>query len=459
MADTATAGVAEDYETIRAERDELRARLAASTHDHQRRHRARSAGAAALVALAFVAFLAAMPGLWANRNLLDTERFVSRVAPLVDEPDVQGVLTNRLTEQVMLLVDPRALFEQVLPERGQVLAVPLTNAVEGFVRDRVASFVASDAFERIWVGAASLAHLAAINVLEGDSEAVVASDGRVTLNLVPAVDAVLARITSASPEILGREVDLPEVSVDDVPEAAIQRIEAAFDVELDDDFGQFTVYDEGTLSSAQRGLDVFSRVVVLVLPLAVLAAGLALWVSTRRRRTLLELAAAAALAAVLVRRLIFGLEDEVVALARPGEGQRAVAVTLDSFLTPLTTFAAWTVAVAAVVAAAALVTGPYAWAVASRARVASLARTVAASGEGRADRATQAWLHERRELLTVLAAGVGVVALWGLDLSWFWSLVVIAVVGAIIAVVLRVGPVDRADPDGGTDGTSSLAPR
>lgn len=457
MTESPTATTGEDYEALRAERDELRALLAAMGPAPSR-HRTRTVVSALFVALACLAFLGAMPGLWANRNLLDTDRFVSRVGPLVEEPEVQGVLATRLTEQVMVLVDPRELFVQVLPERGQLLAVPLANAVEGFVRDRVASFVATDAFERLWIGAATVAHRAALGVLRGDSDAVVASDGQVTLNLVPAINAVLARITSASPEILGREVDLPEVSVEDVPEAAIQRIEAAFDVELDEDFGQLTVYDHGRLRTAQQWLDAFSRVVVLLLPAAILAAVLALWVSTRRRRTLLQLCAGAALAAVLVRRVIFGFDDDIVALARQGDGRRAAATTIDAFLSPLTTFAAWTVGVAAVVAAVALVTGPWSWAVGLRSRVASVVRTVAAAlGAGTADRRTQGWIRERRDLLTGVLAVVGGVALWVLDLSWSWSLLVAAVLGACILVVRRVGAAD-AGTDGAADDLTSLAP-
>lgn len=71
---------------------------------------------------------------------------------------MQDALSARLTEQVMALVDPEALFEEVLPEQGQVLAVPLANAVEGFVGDQVDVFIASDAFEHLWVGAIEVAH-------------------------------------------------------------------------------------------------------------------------------------------------------------------------------------------------------------------------------------------------------------------------------------------------------------
>ena len=84
------------------------------------------------------------------------------------------------------------------------------RAVEGFVQDQVSSFIASDRFANLWEGAIRVAHEAASRLLRGDSEVVVAEDGQITLNLIPIVNAVLAQITSASPEILGREVDIPD---------------------------------------------------------------------------------------------------------------------------------------------------------------------------------------------------------------------------------------------------------
>ena len=125
MTDAVTTPVTEDYEALRAERDALRARLEAAERRPGERHRVRGVVAGLLVGLAIVAFLAAMPGLWANRNLLDTDRFVTRAGPLVDDPDVQEVLATRLTAEVMKLVAkilrnpdfPAAELEQYRNER------------------------------------------------------------------------------------------------------------------------------------------------------------------------------------------------------------------------------------------------------------------------------------------------------------------------------------------------------
>jgi hypothetical protein len=424
---------------LRAERDELLAQVETLRHRARRRGWTRRTATVVLVVLACVVLTAAVVGLWARRNFLDSDRFVARAGPLIEEPSVQEALANRVTEQVMTLVDPEALFVEVLPERGRLLAVPLANAVEGFVRDRVESFVATDQFEQLWIGAVRVAHEAAVRVLRGEAEAVVTEDGQITLNLVPVVNAVLQRITAASPEILGREVDLPDVSVDEIPDAAITRIENALGVELDDDFGQFTVYDDGKLEAVQDAVGLFDRLVVFLLPLGFVLAAAALWISPRRRRTLLQLSAGLALGMVLLRRVSFRLQDEVATLPPTPEGRRAGAAAVEQFLQPLTTFAAWTLAAVAVVAAVAVLTGDYPWAVSLRTKAGELwSRVVATTGERAHDETTVAWISEHRDVLLIGGGAVGLVLLWIADLSWAGLLVVLGLVAAFEVAVYRI---------------------
>ena len=113
-----------------------------------------------------------------------------------------------------------------------------------------------------------------------------------------------------------------------------------------------------------------------------------------------------ALAAVVVRRSIFSLDDEIVALPPTDAGRRAIADVVDAFLSPLTAFAAWTIGIAAVVAFVAWVTGPYRWAVAVRERGSSLVRTAVTSTAAHAgDRATQEWIGAHRDpVLAAIAA-------------------------------------------------------
>jgi hypothetical protein len=451
--------VARDMEAelvaLRSERDRLRAEVEGLRTTGSRGGWWRRTSAAFVVALACIVLVASVVGLWARRNFLDNDRFVARAGPLIEEPAVQEALAARVTEQVATLVDPESLFEEALPERGRILAVPLANAVEGFVGEQVEAFLATERFEQLWVGIVGTAHEAAVRVLRGESEAVTTSDGRVTLNLLPVVDAVLARITDRSPEILGRQVDLPEVSVEDIPEAAIARIEDALGVELDDDFGQFTVYDDGTLSAAQDAVSLFDRLVVVLLPLGVLLAAVALWVSHRRRRTLLQLCAGLALGMVLIRRVSFRVQEEVAALPPRPAGRESAGLAAQSFLHPLTTFGAWVLGGAAVVAAVAVLTADYPWVVSLRRRVGALwGRAVATTTDRAHDDATVAWIADHHDALLAAGGILAVVVLWFADLSWFGLLVVLVLVGVYALAVHRIGG-RPADPYGrSTPGTT-----
>ena len=439
--------VAAEIERLRAERDILRDEVADLRRQKRSRGWMRQTAAALLVALACVVLVASVVGLWARRNFLDTERFVDRAGPLIEEPAVQSALSARLSEQVMALVDPEALFEEVLPERGQILAVPLANAVEGFVGDQVESFIASDAFERLWVGALEVAHERAVNLLRGESETVTTEDGQVTLNLIPVVNAVLERITARTPEILGRQVDIPDVTVEEIPEAAITRIEDALGVDLPEDFGQFTVYDDGTLAAVQDGIALFDRLVVVLLPLGVALAALALWLSHRRRRTLLQLAVGLALGMVLIRRVGFRVQDEIALLPPRPAGQESASLAADAFLKPLSTFGGWVLAGAIVVVVLAVLTGDYPWAVSLRRRAATLWRqAVAATGERAHDDATVAWVSGHRDPLLAAGGLVALVILWVADLSWFGLLLVLALAAAYALAVYRIGTPPEAPP-------------
>jgi hypothetical protein len=365
------------------------------------------------------------------------------VGPLIEEPGVQNAIAGRLTEQIVGLVDLEAVLEDALPPERQrlvaALAAPLSGAVEGFVGDHVDAFVATDAFRRLWVGAAELAHTAAVRVLRGEATNLRTSDGSITLNLVPVVNQVLARITEVSPEVLGRQVDIPDVSLDDVPEAAVTKLESALGRDLPEDFGQVTVYDDGALAAAQDGLKLFDELVVVFVVGMVLLAALALWVSQRRRRTTLQLVIGATLGLVLLRRVIFRLEAEVAELPPRPAGREAAGLAAGNFLDPLLSFTQWALVGLVVVGLVAVLTADYPWVVALRRRVATVAGSAfGAVGRGATDDATVRWIAGHQELLQVAVAIVALLALWVLDLSWLGVLVVLAVAGGVALSVRRV---------------------
>ncbi|MGH9214503.1 MAG: hypothetical protein ACRD2C_28115 [Acidimicrobiales bacterium] len=165
----------EDVEELRRERDVLAAKVAALETPRVGRWRLRRRVAALLVVIGTVAFTLSAVGWWARRNVADTQVWLERTGPLAEDPAVQAALGRWLSDEIIALVDPEELFVEVLPERGRLLAAPLSGAVHQFIRDRVEGFLASDRFEQLWLAANERAHRAVVQVLRGDSDLVQAS--------------------------------------------------------------------------------------------------------------------------------------------------------------------------------------------------------------------------------------------------------------------------------------------
>ena len=196
------------------ERDELlRLRREVETIRTDRRPRPtfrwRSLLATVLIVLGCVLAPVAGVSVWVNNQVSDTERFVRTMGPLVENPDVQSRLTDRLTTTVFQYVDVQgiaddavdALAAQGLPpqvtDRLSTLTPTLASAVTGFVHDKIAELVASPAFATAWNQAITVVHRQAVSVLSGNSEGVVIQGDMVVLDLAPFIDLAKERLSDA----------------------------------------------------------------------------------------------------------------------------------------------------------------------------------------------------------------------------------------------------------------------
>jgi hypothetical protein len=424
---------------------------------HQRKLR-RTRGVLSVIGvlLSCVLLLATVAGVWARRSFLRSDIFSERAGNLIDDPAVQAALSLYLSEQITQLIDPESVLEDVLPDRAQILSVPLATAVETFIAEEVTKFVESDRFAGLWKEAVRRAHERAIAVLEGNSDIVRSEGDHIVIDLLPIINGILAAIGEQSPEIFGHTVDLPTISVDDIPEEARDRLGDALGIDLSDDFGTFEVYDDGALSTAQdavRLADQFVWILVVLTPL-VMAGTIAL--SARRRRTILQLSIGVAVTMVLLRRLVLLFQEDLLNLVRVESNRPAVEVTSDAFLDPLLTGVRWLAVLAAVVALLALLTGPYAWARSLRTWTATtVRRLVGVVSEKAQDEATASWAAERLDALRIAGAAVGVALLWWMDLTWGRFLLVVGLVVAfelgVAALAARAEPKDDEEPAALTD--------
>ncbi|MCU1372513.1 MAG: hypothetical protein JWO77_3707 [Ilumatobacteraceae bacterium] len=442
-----------DVDALKAEVDALHQQVEHLSKQRVSRHRVRKVTAVLLVAVFALTFVMSGVGIWLHRNTLNDDVWAERVVPLGQDPEVQKALAAWTTRELMEVVDPEALFKEALPPRAQILAVPLTTAVEDFVSDKVLEFYRSDAFEEIWTVAATRAHDAAIRTLRGDAPAVVADGEKVTINFIPLINAVLAEILAKAPGLVGSDAKLPTITVEDVPKVAREKLGDALGVDLGEDFGTFTVYDGGKLSTAQQAVKIFDAAVPLTTALAILSFIGALLASVRRRRTLLQLLGVAAVGAIVIRRICFTLQDQVDGLVKIEVNRPAADAIVRTFVNPLTDGAATVLWVIAIVAVIATVTGPYGWVVRLRRGLVGLFQSASTTVSGRAnDDATLQWVARNVDALRIGGYVVGALLLWFVELSWLsFFLIALLVAGWQVLIAQLAGRAEAGDDGSGSD--------
>ena len=148
--------------------------------------------------LAPVAVLAA----WAGNEVSNTDRWVETVQPLIHDPAIQNVLTDKITNEITSRLDVTGVINQAssqLDSRGltrissllTTFGPQIDSAVTGFIHSTVHKVITSPAVARLWVQVNRVAHQALVNVLSGDNNgAISTSNGQVVVNLGPIIDVV-----------------------------------------------------------------------------------------------------------------------------------------------------------------------------------------------------------------------------------------------------------------------------
>lgn len=389
------------------------------------RHRGlRWAGAAVVLLLAALLVVASVVARFARGELLDDDRYVSTVAPLATDPAVQDAIVNRVTDEVVTRIDIPALVQQAASavdirgaeQLAPLVAGPISDFVESFVRKEVNKFVHSERFPVLWAEANRLAHRALDVVLTGEDGRYVSTQGtEIVVDLGPLVTQIKQRIAARGLTVVNQ---IPEVSI------------------------PFTVADVEQLPRIQRAVHLLDLAATWLPIIALLLLGCAVWLAPDRRRALLigcVLIAVLLLALLVANRVARGVYEDGVAAA--GRNVPAALSIYDTLLRYLIS-AVWTVIAVAVLGALWLwLAGPGRVPVAFR-RLANRGPNAAAAAIGRAG-----WsLHGAGRFAARFQAWIGgVIALLALWLvlrnpsvaTAVWVTLLAAVLAAALAVVRR----------------------
>ncbi|MCX4960759.1 hypothetical protein [Streptomyces virginiae] len=329
----------------------LRARVAALESEAARRtppkHRMKSLLSALLIIIGCVLAPLGIVASWTSSIVGNTDRYVSTVAPLASDPDVQAAAANRVTAALMEHLDLATLLEDVAPDQRPLLQKALgklggslEGAVSSFVKEKAQDVIASDQFETIWTNANRTIHTSLVKALTGSGDgAVEIKNDAVTIDLAPVIEQVKTRLVDAGMGVAAR---IPEIHTD------------------------FTVVQSNDIGRVKTGFRLLQILGVWLPIIAVLLVAAGVLLSAHRRRILVTAALAVAFS-VAVLGLGLTVFRTVYLNALPDTVSQAAAGSVyDAMIRLLRTTIRMVVVLGIVIALAAWLSGPGKYATAAR---------------------------------------------------------------------------------------------
>ena len=220
--------------------------------------------------------------LWLNNQVTDSGRYVQNVKPLSSNAAIQSYVSDNITTELFARVDISKYVKEALPDRAQVLAGPLTTALQSFVREATLRIIQTDQFQKLWVQANRVAHAQLVDVLTGKETAGVSTtrNGEVQIDLSSVAKLVSDQLQSTGIDLFAR-----------IPASDIG--------------GKITLFQSNDLYKARRAVSILNTL-AYVLPFVVFGAfGGAIYLSRSRRRGFVLAAAAFTIGALLLAIFLF----------------------------------------------------------------------------------------------------------------------------------------------------------
>lgn len=449
--DTAPAGDAapgDEVDELKHQVADLQAQLAEAGTDSTFRRRSRQVLTGVLVVLTCISLLASVVGYWVRSSVYDTDNWIELVGDLPQNTEVATALSVRLTTELMSALDVQTRIRDVLPERAGILAAPITEGLEGIVQDASYRVITSDQFHELWIGVNRFTHEQLVRLLEGEPGRVSVVDGVVYLNLMPLMGKVLGLVAGVAPDLIGNGQPVPDIGPDTPPDQARAELESYLGRDLPDDFGVIEVFQSDRLAAAQSFFTMFARLVNLLMALTVVLAGVTIFLARSRRLALLELALGAVVTIAAARAIVRNLVEQLIDQIRDPTTSGAIRATIEEVAGTLRGLLTWIVVLGIIVVILAFLTGPSRPAVWLRHQVAlgfGAARSTSERLAGQAA-AEHSWFADNITGVRVGVLAVGVLALLILPTTWFWFLVIVAIVGLVELGLAGVARDSDAEP-------------
>ena len=362
---------------------------------------------ALLVILGCVLAPLSLIAVWTRNTLLNTDNYVSTVAPLATNQDVIDAVATRLTARILEVTDVKARLTDAIPPRAKAAAPALTAALQGVVHDATVKVLSSDQFGNIWEQANRRAHAQIVEALTGSgSGKVKIQNGEVTLDLSAAAKKVKTRINSLGLDLSSK---LPQGQIDP----------------------KIVLFQSEYLAWAQQGIDLLQNLawVLPVLMLLCFAAAIAL--SRNRRRTVLRSGLGLSIGMLLVLTALNLGRTPYLGLFPRAEGKQAGGAAYDQILHTLILEARVIFAIGLVIAFAAWLAGPSPSATRLRGVFSGRERT----GE---PGPFATWVGHSKVGLRIATIALGAIALVAVDQPTGLTVLVIAIAVLVILGIIEL---------------------
>ena len=237
--------------------------------------RSRSIGVSVLLIVGTLLWVGFGLGVWANRQALDTENWVNTSDELLQNEDVRESLGLFIVDRLFRSSDVQQSLEEALPPQLDRLAGPAAAGLKEAAARNAPRVLGTDAALTAWRKANEAAHSTLLKLVEGE-----VANGGVTLNLQELFEEVAA------------SAGLPPDAADKLPP----------------EVATLVVVESDELETVKDLLDLFKKVVWILLVLAIAAFAGAVALSRDRRRGLMAVGGSLMFAglAVLALRSLLG---------------------------------------------------------------------------------------------------------------------------------------------------------
>jgi hypothetical protein len=285
----------------------------------------------ALVIVGSIVALLAIFSIWANRQLLNTDNWVSTSDRLIANEKVDERLASYLAEEVFTGERLEAKLEEALPPRLTPLASVVAGGLHGLAPQVAQRLLEAPRVQGLWSEANRKAHEELLEVLDGGGTTVRTENGTVTLDLKPIV------------ETLGERVGANELG-EELPVGA----------------GRLTIIHSDELEAAQKAVKLLRHLPIVLTLVALILFALAVWLAGPRRREALRAVGIGFVVAGAIVLLLRSLGGHYVvdALARSDAGKPAFEATWGIATSLLATVAKSALAFGVLVFLAAWLAGP-----------------------------------------------------------------------------------------------------